>query len=156
MQVDVRIAADSAWYPTPVSLDGEPGAEHIELRSYGDYWHLRELYADATVVVVPLHEARFACGYAVIAEAMAMGKPVIATRTSTPCDYLRHGDTGLLVTPGNPAELAAALERVLGDDQLASTLGERARAEIAARYSLEAYVDRIAAELGLPVDTRAC
>ncbi|WP_373501063.1 glycosyltransferase family 4 protein [Desulfococcus sp.] len=60
-------------------------------------------------------------------EAMAMGVPVVGTRVSAASELISHGRTGLLVPPGAPGELAAAVHRLLTDDAL------RARVTAAAR-----------------------
>ncbi len=83
ISISVKIANDSTWVPphTPSSTAGWP--TNVEMRSYGNYVRLRELYSQSRFVVVPMHEANHACGYAVISEAMAMGRAVIASRTDS-------------------------------------------------------------------------
>ncbi|BBO93447.1 glycosyltransferase family 4 protein [Desulfosarcina ovata] len=54
----------------------------------------------------------------VIVESMAVGVPVVATRVSAIPEIVRHGQTGLLVSPKKPAELADAILRVLDDTEL--------------------------------------
>ncbi len=51
----------------------------------------------------------------VIIEAMARGVPVIATDVGAPRELISHNRTGLLVKPGNPTELARAIEDLLSD-----------------------------------------
>ncbi len=53
-------------------------------------------------------------------EAMACGAPVVASRCSSLPEVV--GDAGLLVTPGNPAELTGTLARILSDRTLAASL----------------------------------
>ena len=77
-------------------------------------------------------------GRAVI-EAQAMARPVIATSHGGAAETVEDGATGLLVPPGDPAALAAALDAVLAmplDHRLA--LGARARAAVCARYTTAA------------------
>lgn len=63
----------------------------------------------------------------VVLEAMACGKPVVATRCpSGPEEIITHEENGLLVGVGDASELAAAMERVLNDAELAARLGENA------------------------------
>jgi glycosyltransferase involved in cell wall biosynthesis len=59
-------------------------------------------------------------------EAMAQGRPVIASAVGGIPEWLDDGETGLLVPPGDPGALAAALERLLGDPRLARRLGDEA------------------------------
>jgi glycosyltransferase involved in cell wall biosynthesis len=63
----------------------------------------------------------------VIVEAMALGKPLVATRLAGPTEIVEDGKSGLLVPPGEPRPMAAAILRLLEDPRLASRLGEQAR-----------------------------
>ena len=63
----------------------------------------------------------------VIGEALALGRPVIATNCSPGvAEYLDHGRFGLLVPPDDVDALAAGLERILSDDELRQALASRA------------------------------
>lgn len=63
-----------------------------------------------------------------VLEAMAAGLPVVATRVSGNEDLVTDGENGLLVPPGSPADLAAAIRRLIDDPELARRMGERSRA----------------------------
>ncbi|AGB21348.1 glycosyltransferase [Mycobacterium sp. JS623] len=63
-----------------------------------------------------------------ILEAFARGVPVIAPRVGGIPEAVRDGETGLLVTPDDPAALADALLRLIGDPALRQALGARGRA----------------------------
>jgi glycosyltransferase involved in cell wall biosynthesis/Na+/melibiose symporter-like transporter len=71
------------------------------------------------VFVLPSVDEPF--GRAII-EAMAVGKPVIATRSGGAPEVVLDGETGLLVEPGNVTELAVAMERLLADRELAARM----------------------------------
>lgn len=73
----------------------------------------------------------------VVLEAMALGKPVIASRVGCSREVIRHGLNGLLVEPGDVEELAAALDRLLEDESLRSSLGKAAAETIANEYVVE-------------------
>ncbi len=73
-------------------------------------------------------------------EAMSAGLPVIACRVGGIPELVTENDTAILVAPRNPAELAAALERCLGDHELAAAMGQRAR-HAAASFSYDRYLD---------------
>jgi glycosyltransferase involved in cell wall biosynthesis len=60
-------------------------------------------------------------------EAMAAGRPVVATRVGGVPEVVRHGGEGILVPPGDPDALAAAMVTVLADANLRARLGEAAR-----------------------------
>jgi glycosyltransferase involved in cell wall biosynthesis len=85
------------------------------------------LLAGAAVVAVPSRREGFgvAC-----AEAMAYGRPVVASAVGGLLDLVRDGETGLLVPPRDPAALRAALNRLLTDRELRERLGAAARAHV--------------------------
>jgi glycosyltransferase involved in cell wall biosynthesis len=62
----------------------------------------------------------------VIVEGMAAGLAVIATRAGGPVEIITDGVDGILVTPGDPAALAAALTQTVGDPDLRARLGAAA------------------------------
>lgn len=63
----------------------------------------------------------------VVAEAMAAGRPVIASAAGGPVEMITSGENGLLVEPGQPEDLAAAIESLLRDPQRRQAMGEAAR-----------------------------
>jgi glycosyltransferase involved in cell wall biosynthesis len=75
-------------------------------------------------------------------EAMALGKPVIASDAGGNPELIRHEADGLLVPPLDPAAWAAAIERLLGDAALAARLGEAARLTARVTFSLDRTVER--------------
>lgn len=72
-----------------------------------------------------------------VIEAMALGKPVIATTVGSVPDLVRDGETGLLVPPRDIDALAEALTRLVEDPALRKSLGERARAFAQAECAIE-------------------
>jgi len=73
-------------------------------------------------------------------EAMACGKPVIATRVGAIPEMIVHGETGFLVRPSDPADVADAIIRLLGDPAGARAMGRHAREHVAAHFSLDSMV----------------
>jgi glycosyltransferase involved in cell wall biosynthesis len=71
-----------------------------------------------------------------VLEAMACGLPIVATRVSGNEDLVADEENGLLVPPGNAAELSAALERLLRDPALRRRMGVRSREKIVKQYEL--------------------
>ncbi|MCU0561200.1 MAG: glycosyltransferase family 4 protein [Desulfobacterales bacterium] len=63
----------------------------------------------------------------VLVEAMAAGRPIVASRAGGIPDLVRHGENGLLVPPGDEAALAAGIALLLRDRGLAQRMGERGR-----------------------------
>jgi len=75
-----------------------------------------------------------------VLEAMGLGRPVVATDIGGNRELVRHGETGLLVPPGDPGALAAAVLTLLGDRALASRLAEAARTRFRAGFSVPTMV----------------
>jgi glycosyltransferase involved in cell wall biosynthesis len=76
-------------------------------------------------------------------DAMAAGTPVIATSVGGVAEAIEDGRTGLLVPPDDPAALAAAITRLLGDRGLRERCAQAARAHVRERYSTEAMATAI-------------
>jgi len=79
----------------------------------------------------------------VAAEAMATGTPVVASRIGAIPEVVVDGESGLLVPPNDPQELATALQRLLEDDELRGKMG-RAAAERAQCFTWSTSVDALA------------
>lgn len=62
----------------------------------------------------------------VLVEAMALGKPLIATNSGGPADIVEHGTSGLLVPPGNHEAMADALIGLLDDSERSGRMGSAA------------------------------
>ncbi len=75
-----------------------------------------------------------------ILEAMAAGVPVVATRVGGIPEFVIHEDTGLLVTPGDPEELAAAIHMLLASPEQAEGMGRRARAHVRKKFHIDSIV----------------
>jgi glycosyltransferase involved in cell wall biosynthesis len=80
----------------------------------------------------------------VLLEAMQHGKPVIASRTGGIIDIVMDGDTGLLVPPGDPGAVAAAVRRLMQDPAFAAGLAARGREHMEQHFSWSSVVDRLA------------
>lgn len=93
------------------------------------------LLSSATLAVVPSVWAE-AFGLTVV-EAMAAGRPVVASNIGGIPELVSPGETGLLVPPNQPAELARAICRLLDDEPLRTRMGDQARAAAHSRFSME-------------------
>ena len=102
--------------------------------------HCEDMPAAYKVAQVVVHASTEPEGFGrVLAEAQAMGRPVIASDLGAPPEIVRDGETGWLTPPGDPAALAAALGRALdldADDR--RRLGERAMARAREHFALAA------------------
>jgi glycosyltransferase involved in cell wall biosynthesis len=112
---------------------------------------LRDLYARSRFVVVPLLPSESDNGVTVILEAMAMGKPVICSRTHGQVDVIEDGVTGVYVPLGDPAALREAMLSLWNEPQKAHAMGARARAYVEQHHTLDQFAVnvRAAAEAAL-------
>jgi glycosyltransferase involved in cell wall biosynthesis len=81
----------------------------------------------------------------VLIEALSYGKPVVASDIGGIPDVVRHGETGLLVPPGDPSALAAALASLAESPEWARTLGATGRADVRDRFSWARIADDLTA-----------
>ncbi len=92
----------------------------------------------------------------VVLEALCRGRAVVGARAGGIPDVVADGETGLLVDPDRPDEIADALVRILSDRALAERLGEGGRARAAAwTYTPEEYADRVAQLVERAVEARS-
>jgi glycosyltransferase involved in cell wall biosynthesis len=76
-----------------------------------------------------------------ILEALAAGRPVVATRVGGIPEIVRDGETGLLVPPEDPEALAGAIVRMLSDSALASRLGAGGAKLVREHFTLDRMVE---------------
>jgi glycosyltransferase involved in cell wall biosynthesis len=122
-RADLERLADDLEIAPRVQFRGAVGQEDI-----------RELYASASIFCLP----SFAEGIPVVLmEAMAMGCPVVSTRITGIPELIADSHNGLLVAPGRPDELAAALKRMIADPSLCHKLASSAREKIIRDFNAE-------------------
>ena len=121
-----------------VAGDGPLRAQVPGALGFVPHHELPPLYERAAVVAVPSHREGFgvAC-----AEAMAAGRPVVASAVGGLLDLVVDGETGLLVPPHNVGALRAALERLLGDAELCARMGAAGRERIREHFTWPAVTD---------------
>lgn len=89
-----------------------------------------------------LHAAHVESFGNVLLEARACGTPVVATGVGGIPEQIRDGVTGVLVRPGDASEFATAVERVLDDDGLRSSLAREGLRQVTEELSLDVQADR--------------
>lgn len=80
-----------------------------------------------------------------IIEAMALGKPVIATKVGGVPELVKHGETGMILEPCNVSALADAIIRLAKDKSLREKLGSKARQIAHQEYSIEDNIRKLEA-----------
>ncbi|GGU06915.1 glycosyltransferase family 4 protein [Nocardioides albus] len=98
----------------------------------------------ADVVLVPSRVEPFGN---VAVEALLAERPLVASRVQGLAEIVRDGETGLLVTPGDAGDLAAAIRRLAADPTLAAELAAAGRKDAEERFGAQRYRDEIAAEV---------
>ena len=122
---------------------------------------LPALYACADVFAAP-NRARWGGleqeGFGIVfVEAAACGIPQVAGDSGGAPEAVVHGETGLLVErPGNPSEVASALERLIGDPPERCRLGQQSRRRAADLFAYDVLAARLAAYLTAVGDRVAC
>ena len=142
LDVDVVVAAASPWSKRTSSTDGVEIPPNVEVRSF-DQFELRDLYRRAAFVVVPLDETDFQAGITTILEAMSMARAVVCSRTAGQTDTVVDGVNGLEVRPADPAELRAAISRLLDDPAEAARLGQAGRGWAIDHADVLRYAERL-------------
>ncbi len=99
-----------------------------------------ELIAAADLVVLPSWYEGLPLA---VLEAMAAGRPVIASRIPGIQEIITEGADGVLFEPGDAAALARAIGEVLSDPSKARRLGAAARQTVSGRFSAAAMGDRV-------------
>jgi glycosyltransferase involved in cell wall biosynthesis len=113
----------------------------VSFRGWLDAEDLAQELADASVVVVPsLWPEPFGL---VGIEALAAGRPVIASATGGVEDWLENGVSGLCVKPGDAFDLARALNELLADPARQMTMGLAGRESVNARFSAERHISAV-------------
>ncbi len=100
-------------------------------------------YAAADVFVLPSCARSEAYGLS-LAEAMASATAAISTELGTGTSWVnRHGETGWVVPPRDPAALATALDQLLADPEQRQTMADQARQRAATELSADRMIDRV-------------
>jgi glycosyltransferase involved in cell wall biosynthesis len=137
------VRAELAAYPR--NLDGIDLPPNARARVVGPV-ELRDLYAGANCVVVPQRRPGYPYGsegggLTSLLESMAMARPTVISDRPILHDYVRDGETAVVVPPEDPAALAGSIERVLADP---GSLGPAARRRVEAELTTEHLAGRLA------------
>jgi glycosyltransferase involved in cell wall biosynthesis len=115
----------------PVDLPPEAGVVHARRMNAA----MRGLYRRSSVVAIALRPNPQGSGLTVALEALASGRPVVATDNPGMDTYVEHGRTGLLVPPGDVDAMAEAIGELLADPVRAEEMGAAGRKEVEHRFT---------------------
>ena len=91
----------------------------------------------------------------VLMEAASQGLPAVSTRVSAVPEFVRAGESGLLVEPEDPQAFASALAALIRNPAERAAMGRAAYARLRAGFSFEAGIDRLAECFGAPCALRS-
>lgn len=144
-QICARKPAFSHRFVVQTTRDVPAGVPRLEVyRERISYTRLRDRYRGAAVVVIPVHDVVHPGGINSVLEAMAAGCPLVVSRSSGLDDYLRDGETALVVPPGDAPALAAAVQRLIDEPKLAVRLGAAARPFVVGHCQNRVYAHALA------------
>jgi glycosyltransferase involved in cell wall biosynthesis len=131
------------------NVEGLDVPANVDVRERIPYSELRDLYRRATVAVVALRSADYpygseGSGVTAILEAHASATPLVATDRPIVRDYLRDGESGLIVPPEDPSALRSAIVNVLDDADLGRRLGDAGRRRVEAQHTMSDMAARLA------------
>jgi len=137
----------------PQDLEGLTTGPNVTIEPDASYLRLRDLYAGARCVVLPIHPENFTfgadvSGATVLTEAMAMAKPMVLTYRSHWEDYVVDGESALFVPPRDPDAMRDAIRRIWEDRPLARSLGDAALARAREDMSSSRFAERLADIIG--------
>jgi glycosyltransferase involved in cell wall biosynthesis len=171
LDVEVRIAGTSLWGKAKPDLPATLPPNAVVINRFFSYDELRQMYAGAALVVVPLHETPYQHGITAVAEAMAMGLPIIVTRTAGMGDVIidrrkvlrsnpalgTQGAFAQMLAPGRPdlqqsngfyvgvgdvEALRRSILYLLQERDFAASLGAQAQRFAREILSVDAYTER--------------
>jgi len=125
------------------SVNGTLVPENVKIQYDVDEEQFADMMLQAECVVVPLRPVQFDAGQSVVLQAMCYGKPVIATDAGCLSEYIKSGETGLLVPPGDASALTAAIRKLQDDKALAQCLAENGYREYWQKYSRDVFAQRL-------------
>jgi glycosyltransferase involved in cell wall biosynthesis len=128
------------------ALDAPP---NVEIEADIPFDLMKQRLEEARVVALPVLDNSYSGATTVLLQAMALGKPVVVTRTrAIASGYgLVDGENCRLVDPGDGEAFGRTVAGVLRDEWHARSLGARARRTVEAGLTWEQYVDRLDALL---------
>jgi len=139
MDKDIDLYLVTLPYLLPKFLDD---LANVHVKERLSYTELMGLYQKSAISVVPLTgELTYPSGIRAVMEAMALGKPVIATNTPVLAEYFVDGKEIMLVKAKSTFELTSAVENLLGAKALQKSLVKNSHKKLLEEFTVEGYVN---------------
>lgn len=110
----------------PIELPSEWATVHRRRMDHA----VKGCYERASVVALALKPTIHGSGLTVVLEAMASGRPVVATDNPGLSDYIVDGETGFLVPGDSPQAMADAVAQLIDEPDLAARMGQAGRSRV--------------------------
>lgn len=146
LPVQVIIGAGSPWSRRHFGLDPEDRPTNVTIAAFTPL-QMRELYRHASLVVVPVVPTTRSCGASVCLEALAMGRPLVATATAGLRSYFEDGVTAALVPAHDPAALRARITALLDDPAAAAALAARGQQHVRRAFDVDQFIQTLIATI---------
>ncbi len=137
--IDIEVIIVSDKY----SMQGITFPPHVKVLTEIPYSQYLKLLYNCRFVVIPLKKLIKSSGQVAFLEAMAVGKPVIATKTVGTKDYIQSGVNGILVSSDDPESLENAIYTLIRDPSFANQIAINALESVINYYTFEKYVTTI-------------
>ena len=140
-QVRLNVAGSGTGIELYRALAGKLGIEkHVAFLGFINRNELMNLYANADLFVLPSRRESFGM---VLIEAMASGLPVVSTKVGAIPEVVRDGETGILVNPDSPRELAEAICTLLDDYERMKSMGSCGRELVLKNFVWDVVAQRV-------------
>lgn len=118
----------------------------VEIKDPIPHDNVKELYGNARIFVLPIAVIDGAPHGIpnVLAEAMAIGLPVVSSDVPNISELIEHGRDGILVREKDPEAIADAIEELLNDTNKRAVIGQMAREKIAKEFDARKHIQRLA------------
>jgi glycosyltransferase involved in cell wall biosynthesis len=127
----------------PFNLEGFRIPTNMESMGWLDYRVAQDYMYESSFYVVPLQSINFAGGDSSLLQAMSFGKPVVATRAPSTETYLEHGQTGLLVEPGDVEGMRQAILHLWRNPDEVARMGKEARRRFEQNHTMDKLAERV-------------
>jgi glycosyltransferase involved in cell wall biosynthesis len=128
------VIGDGPLQPDLEELAGEYGIASSVIFT-GKRSDMANVYSVLDILALPSHAEGLPMA---VIEAMAAGKPVVASNVGAIPELIRDGKTGILIEPGNHSSLQEGIVRLLNDPMLRRDLGQNAQELVRKQFSLAA------------------
>ncbi len=144
----LMIGGTPKWMPSQASYKPELEriinrlkiSKYVKLMEPVSHQELPHFYSMADLVVLP---SSYEASPKVILEAASCEKPVVASNIGGIPEYVKHGETGILVPPRNPEKLSEAILELLTDPKKSRTMGKKGRKRVLDNFSWKLAAEKI-------------